>query len=499
MSERDGLSGASWARSLGASARALGLGLWKADFESGLADWDEVAGDLFERSGPEAVDDFLARLRAGIEGDLPDWERDDTWVSAYVRLHHVDAPRFVRFSGQRRGRLWEGAMQDVTHERMLRLRVSEAERLEALGRFSAGITHNFNNMLMIIAACLDGASARLEARPDDALARDLADARAAADRAASVVAQLAFLARRDEPRSAEPVNVGLVCADAANGARRLTRDRVRFLVSVTPEAWVRQVPGTLEQVIGNLVTNASHAVRGRDEPAIWIRGERQDAFGVPTIELVVSDNGPGVPADLRATLFEPFVTSKGGEGTGLGLATAAESVRRLGGQLAYRDRRGGGAEFVVILPLCEEAPNATRATPARRSTASDLDGRRILVVDDEPIIRRLVGRVLERAGARVDLVGDLATARRHLGPHHDAVLLDRTLRGERGLSLVEEVRAVTPSPRVLIFSGERVGPEEAALVDGVIAKPIALPELVAAIVAALTVDPTVAGSPGRRP
>lgn len=215
----------------------------------------------------------------------------------------------------------------------------------------------------------------------------------------------------------------------------------------------------LEQVLHNLLVDANHAVTASEHPTVWLHGTRSDTFGVPSLELVVGDNGSGVSPEIEPCLFQPFVTSKGKAGTGLGLATAAESLRRMGGQLAYREREGGGAEFVIMLPLAAAPSNPKPLERQPGPGPGDLAGRQVLVVDDEPSIRRLVKRILEQGGANVSTAGDLASARMALAAScYDAVLLDRTLGPERGIDLVSHVRATAPAAQVILFSGEPVGP-----------------------------------------
>lgn len=474
-----------WSGALEAAGRALGFGLWRLDLAEGVATWDHACADLLAMQSPSSAKGFVELIEGGLaEGVLPDWTSDREWVSPYVRLQGTEEPRFVRFAAQRRGAVWEGAMQDVTAERMLRLRVAEAERLEVVGRFSAGVAHNFNNMLMIVTAALREVDRSLQRRdePEGQLRSDLRAAMGAADRAAAVVAELTHLAQRDDGGAQELVEVESLIREAQEGLRRVAPDELAIEVDTTPGLWVRQTPGALQQVLGNLLSNAGYALRGRSRPTVWVSARSTELFGTKTLEVVVGDNGAGVPKELETRLFEPFWTTKGREGTGLGLATAAESVRRLDGQLAHREREGGGAEFVIVLPLADPPSDSA---PPRPKARTDLHGVRVLVVDDESMIRRLLLRVLQRAGATVTVAGDLAGARSALEPAHDVVLLDRTLGRERGRELVPDIRRVSTTTRILYFSGESVDPEERALVDGVVHKPLPSPELVSRVREAL--------------
>ncbi|MBV1860331.1 MAG: response regulator [Nannocystaceae bacterium] len=482
-SRGDPVSSEGWDVALGAAVRALGLGMWRLDFARQVASWDATAAELLQREGPESTQAFTQWLTAGLGGEsLPQWSEDEEWVSPPVRFRGPQSPRYIRFAGRRKGLVWEGSMHDITREWMLHNRVAEAERLEVIGRFSAGVAHNFNNMLTIIDACLADAQTRLtkQAQPDPEVIRDIQDAQDAAARAGLVAENLNRLAHPDnEPP--ETCAVQALCTSALEDLRRVAVENLEIVHSIPQNLWVRQAPGVLEEVLNNLLINANHAVAGREHPKIWVRGTRSDSFSVPSLELVVSDNGCGVAPDVEPYLFQPFVTSKGKAGTGLGLATSAESLRRMGGQLAYREREGGGAEFVIMLPLAPAPPGRNPPRQKSEPVEADLAGRQVLIVDDEPIIRRLVKRILERAGATTTAAGDLASARRALADAPDAVLLDRTLGPERGIDLLPDVRAISPAAQVIFFSGEPVGPEESALVDGVVPKPVGAAALISAI------------------
>ncbi|MGH1346025.1 MAG: ATP-binding protein [Nannocystales bacterium] len=491
------MSGDHWGPSLEAATRALEVGVWRLDFSADVASWNPVATELLQCASPEPTRTFVSKLEAGLEdGELPAWSEDETWASGPIRFSGPEGRRYLRFAGRREGHVWQGAMLDVTHERMLRLRLAAAERLEAIGRFSAGVAHNFNNMLTIIVACLEDAQTRLthQAHGDDGVLRDIIDAQQAAHRAKVVVGDLRGLAHSYDNERSELCEVHKLCEEAVEGLRRVAVDGLEFMHSVPAGLWVRQSPGMLEQVLSNLLVNANHAVAGRKSPTIWLRGTGEEVLGVPTLELIVSDNGEGVPADIEPVLFQPFVTSKGKDGTGLGLATSAESLRQVNGQIAYRAREGGGAEFVVLLPLSsppETSESETRPAmkppkQTHKTADGDLCGRQVLLVDDEPIIQRLVKRILQQAGASVTTVGDLASARTALDSRYDVVLLDRTLGHERGIELLPDVRANSPGAQVLFFSGDPVGAAEMALVDAMVPKPVGRAALISAVSEALS-------------
>jgi two-component system, cell cycle sensor histidine kinase and response regulator CckA len=234
----------------------------------------------------------------------------------------------------------------------------QAQKMDAVGRLASGIAHDFNNILTAIRG---HAEILLEDLPPDMAAReDALDIQRAAERAGDLTRQLLMFARG---RAGEPVRLDLnqVVREVEKLLRRLIRTDVGLRTDLQPELPATMAdPGQLQQVVLNLVVNASEAV---DRNGLIVVRTRAVQLREPTpgthvrpgayVQLCVSDNGPGIAAEVREQLFEPFFTTKP-QGTGLGLSTVHGIVTKCGGKVGVRSEHGRGTTFEVLLPAAPE-------------------------------------------------------------------------------------------------------------------------------------------------
>jgi two-component system, cell cycle sensor histidine kinase and response regulator CckA len=305
--------------------------------------------------------------------------------------------------------------RDRTRERALEAQVARIQRLEALGQLSAGIAHDFNNLLAAILGYA-GMLRDAVASNDDA-GRDIDEIVAAADRGAALVRQLVAFSRKQITRP-EVVDLNLVVSEIAPMLQRLIGEHVHLQMTLdTGVGRVMADPTQLEQVLVNLATNARDAMPGGGRLTIETTNVQLDEVyagqhaGVRPgryVLLAVSDTGIGMDADTLSHMFHPFFTTKGPEhGTGLGLATVHGIVTQAGGHVWAYSEIGRGTSFKVYLPRVDRAATPR---PVRDSVSAEGGTETILVVEDEPAIRGLMTRVLERAGYRVLTAAEPHTA-----------------------------------------------------------------------------------------
>lgn len=384
--------------------------------------------------------------------------------STWVRLHA---------SCERRGaqRRYTGVLLDVTRERELAEQLRLAQRAEAFGDLAAGIAHNFNNLLAAVVPNLELA----EELVGDDVRPLLEDARRASQSGAELVRQLMGFARRETPSGAESVDLAGVLEELVAICRRLIDRRVTIECGqLTRGLRVRGRASLLQQVLLNLCLNARDALEGRPEPTISLSLEVRGDLAV----VLVRDNGAGMDEATRARLGEPFFTTKPpGRGTGLGLATAYGTIRDLGGAIRCSSSKGLGTTFAIELPRLGEAH---AAAPRREEPFQlpSLEGRRILVVDDEALVRAALGRVLRRAGAEVIECGSGADAIELLSTTTvELLLIDLSMPGLSGAETIARLRPTHPTLPICILSGFVAQPIEGA--DEVLEKPVQREQLAA--------------------
>lgn len=373
-------------------------------------------------------------------------------------------------------------LTDVTDEEQARARLLEAEKLSAVGQTLASVAHELNNPLAAIVGYAD-ILADAEVPPETA--KLLVRIREQATRTSRIVKNLLNVARRRGPERTR-VSLNDVVTSVTELFAYEARHHGVTLVCTLDQDCPPLVAdrGAIQQVIVNLVQNAMHALRGRDRPGrieLRTRADRTYAY------VEVEDDGPGVPASLRAKVFEAFFTTKGpGEGTGLGLAISRSIAKEHGGELTLDDRPPGeGARFTLRLALATSVP---LLEPEARTIPDGVPAR-VLVVDDEAPVRDSLVRTLRRLGAHVDDLDHAAEAERRLfaGTPYDAILLDVRMPGRSGLDMHRALKERRPNlaNRVVFMTGDLVNDDVLAAVRAsgapLLEKPFTADELRAAL------------------
>jgi two-component system cell cycle sensor histidine kinase/response regulator CckA len=350
--------------------------------------------------------------------------------------------------------------RDEEEKQLLQRQLLHSQKMEAIGRLSAGVAHDFNNCLLAIFGYGD---LLLEQYGDDPfLQRNLGGIKDAAQKAASLTSQLLAFARR-QPMETKIVELNATVKGVEKMLRRLLGDDVFLATELHPGVGrVKIDPGQLEQVVVNLGVNAREAMPSGGR--LTIRTAPLEVAGpgsaphadVPEGSyalLTVTDTGIGMDADTQAHVFEPFFSTKGEGGTGLGLATAYGIVRQSGGHIFVDSAPGHGARFSIYLPLAAGRESAAGETAGN---ATDSGSEAILLVEDEEAVRGVVQRILAGRGYRVlvaagaDEAMDLA--RSHQGGI-DLLLTDVTLPRVKGPELAAALLAEQPRMRVIYMSG----------------------------------------------
>jgi PAS domain S-box-containing protein len=349
--------------------------------------------------------------------------------------------------------------RDEAENKTLQRQLLHSQKMEAIGRLSAGVAHDFNNCLLAIFGYSDLLLERYE--EDPFLSRNLTGIKEAGQRAAALTKQLLAFARR-QPMETRVMNLNGVVSGLEKMLQRLLGEDIHLGANLHPELGkVKIDPGQLEQVIVNLAVNARHAMPtgGRlilrtvplevafDHPA-----PHEDVPPGSYVLLTVTDTGAGMDAATQARVFEPFFSTKG-EGTGLGLSTAYGIVRQSGGQIFVNSAPGQGACFSIYLPVTREAEAVRGGVPAG---ISDRGSETVLLVEDEDEVRTVLHQILVSRGYRVLQAGSgeeaLVISRLHRGAVH-LLLTDVTMPEMKGPELAQRLRAERPMTRVVFMSG----------------------------------------------
>jgi len=402
--------------------------------------------------------------RAQREGRSFDWEfrmegPDDKW--RWFRSRSVPDPR-------PEGVMWSGVLLDVTEQRSLAEQMRVSQTRDAIGSVTAGIAHNFNNALAVLVPNLE----ECLAIAPESLRAPLQESLQAALSSAILVKQLMVVAQEGSAERREPVDLAGLVRDVAALCRRIFRGRVEVVESVVvPVARVTGYPAAIRQMLLNFCINARDALReidgGRLELGLRVEGD--------AVDLIVCDDGCGMDADTLRRLGEPFFTTKSpGEGTGLGMATAYATVRDLGGHIACESTPGVGTVFTVTLPLRDLGETTIEPTPVPTTRPPAARGR-LLIIDDEQLVRSALRKVLTRRGFEVDEAPDgaqgLARIDQATTPYQ-GVLLDLSMPGLSGERVLEQLQRTHPNLPVVILSGFVEDPSRVAAAAAVLNKPL---------------------------
>lgn len=384
-------------------------------------------------------------------------------------------------------------VEDVTEEEALESQLIQNEKMAAVGQLVSGVAHELNNPLTSIAGL-----AEFLLQHGSTRARDREHLRVMheqADRAGRIVRNLLTFARKSTAVTTDVDVNDIVQRTVTLVAYEMRLREVAVDVTLDPAIPpVHGDPHELQQVALNLLTNAAHAVeRNPPERARRITVSTSHADG--QLQLRVADTGPGIPEEVVSQIFTPFFTTKApGSGTGLGLSISFRIVQRHGGSLVVRRGVDGGAVFVVRLPATSPSAPGADSPPsgvAAPSPAAPGD-RRILVVDDDPAVRRMIKVILGSSAVRVDAALDGAEAVARLQRHgYDLVIADPGTAVSAGQRLADHLAAHAVLRDRTIFVTADVRAETQAWLDRLgrpyFVKPFRVGDLKNAVAAVLAV------------
>jgi signal transduction histidine kinase/ActR/RegA family two-component response regulator len=361
-----------------------------------------------------------------------------------------------------------------------------ARKLESIGVLAGGIAHDFNNFLTVVQGNIEMAKLELGSR---GVVDEMLDEIAGACRGAGFLAsQLLTFAKGGAPVR-RLVSVARLVKDAVHLASAGAATAID--VSIADDLWFAEVdPGQIGQVLQSLLLNARQAMP--EGGVVEVRAENSPASGPssgPAVRISVRDRGHGIPADVLPRVFDPYFTTKPG-GNGLGLATAYAIVTKHGGRIEVDTETGRGTVFTVVLPASRERPapqerpiaDSRVVSPVRSGTP------RLLVMDDEEAVRKLLEALLTKLGYEVQSARngaeaiDLYEAAKASGRTFDVVLLDLTVRGGMGgIETAARLRELDSSVRLVVSSGYSDAPVMADFraygFDDVLPKPWSAAEL----------------------
>lgn len=381
-------------------------------------------------------------------------------------------------------------------------KLRQRQRLEALGRLTAGIAHDLNNMNGAILATLDFLDT-VPLTSEEEVRQCHADLRAACERVSQLTPRLLAFSRGDS-RGHVRISLSAMCEEVVQLVERTFDRSIQVVGRLAPELHVLGDPVEMHQVLMNLCLNARDAMPGGGHltlssalvPEADARRLRLPSISGRYVRVSVEDDGQGMDEETKKHIYQPFFTTKGEAGTGLGLATAREILAMHRGVIEVQSEPGRGTRFDIYLPRFVEGSHAARSvTPqglARVADDVNASEHTILLVDDEPTVRRAYARILRGRGYEVLEAADGAEAvatYESTRPRPSLVLLDVNMPNMGGVEALQRLRELDPDARIILLSGQSErDAEDIALRRRIpyLSKPCNVDELLVAIADALS-------------
>jgi PAS domain S-box-containing protein len=364
-----------------------------------------------------------------------------------------------------------GIARDITEQKQERERAAQADKLRALGQLASGVAHDFNNAL---AAILGRAQLMRRDLRDKRLTHNLDIIQTAAEDAAATVRRIQTFARQSEAKEFDLLDASALLRDAVEITRTRWQNEASmrglyYAVEIETEEqlYVAGNASELREVFVNLIVNAVDAMPFGGQ--LLIHSQKRDE----RVRLSFSDSGTGMTEEVRKRIFEPFYTTKGAQGTGLGLAVSYGIIERHEGHINVVSKPGAGTTFEIDLP------QATPTTPAPSESFIHYDtpSLKVMVVDDEDFVRETLADMLSALGHEVvPANGGYEALEKLNSAHFDMVFTDLSMPGMDGWEVAREIRRRTGTEICIVLvtgygKATALPPGEQDLVNGVIGKP----------------------------
>jgi PAS domain S-box-containing protein len=375
--------------------------------------------------------------------------------------------------------------RDISRRKRAEEELLKAQKLESLGVLAGGIAHDFNNLLTVILGNIS--LARVRMKTEDPLVKLLEEAEKASFHAKDLTQQLLTFARGGAPVK-KIVSIERVIRDSAAFALRGSHIRCDF--SFPENLWPIEIDeGQMLQVFNNILINACQAMPGGGSIRIDVEnaaagpGDGASPGEVRYVKISIADQGTGIPEEHIRNIFDPYFTTKQ-QGSGLGLAITHSIIKNHHGYIRVRSRLGYGTTFVIYLPASGKQP-AGKAPAGKEYLAGS---GKVLVMDDEDVVRDIMGEILKNLGYEVAFASGgaeaiaqyeeaLASSRRF-----DLVIMDLTVpRGMGGKEAIQRLREIDPQVKAIASSGYSHDPVMAGFREYGFSAAIAKPFNVAAL------------------
>ncbi len=417
---------------------------YRVSWPDGTLHWVQIRGRAGYRPGDGA------RRVTGVSLDITARKQAEAALRALndtLELRVAESTEQLRQSNRR-------LLQEIAEREQAQAALIQAQKMEAIGQLTGGIAHDFNNLLTAIIGNVDMIEMRAE---DPKIKRMAGFARQGVERATKLTGQLLAFSRSQQ-LDLQPIAVDDLLAGMDNLLARSLGHTVRVVMDLQAGPTLATGDRTqLELAVLNLAINARDAMETGGTVTVASRVTDEWPEGLKPgrhVVISVSDTGKGIPPDILAKIFDPFFTTKSvGKGTGLGLSQVYGIATQSGGTVKVHSQPGEGATIEIWLPL-SDADERVRPSEIAIEQAPIGHGEKVLVIDDDPDVRRFIVEGLETLGYQVSWAEDGRSGLERLAGDAPALLVvDYAMPGMTGVQVAEQARRQCPGLTVLLVTG----------------------------------------------
>ena len=354
-----------------------------------------------------------------------------------------------------------GISTDITERIKANEQLRHAQRMDALGKLTGGVAHDYNNMLGIILGYSEMLEEAVKDQPK--LSEYVHEIRHAGERGAQLTKRLLNFSRSKVSKS-EYLDINRLLHESEAMLKKTLTARIEIVMNLEQDLWAVWIDvSDLEDAIVNMCINASHAMDGHGKLTIETKNIHINASSERFLDLVpgdyvllsLTDTGSGMSEITKERLFDPFYSTKGERGTGLGLSQVYGFVERSHGAIKVYSEEGHGSRFMLYFPRYEDGDKSQNNNVVNMSNANDLSGNEtILIVDDEPVLLKLTSQVLSRQGYHVIAANCAAQALKELEANQvDLIISDIIMPDMDGYELAAAVQKKYPDLKIQLASG----------------------------------------------
>ena len=449
--------------------RVAQIGHWELNSPSGTPVWSEEIFHIFGLDPKKSEPSFTAHINiihdedwGLLDNSIQELSTNGTPFDIEFRIQRSNGEtRWMHARGSavksEDGSVTRmfGTAQDITKRKRLEEELLRAQKLESVGLLAGGIAHDFNNILTTILGNVS--MAKTQVTSEDELFEMLSEAEMASLRAQTLTKQLLTFAKGGAPVK-ETASINDILKESSSFVLRGSKSRCEL--SIAEDLWPAEIDvGQMSQVINNIVINANQAMPEGGTIQIAADNliiENRHSFPVNPgryIKISITDHGVGIAEKYLSKVFDPYFTTKQ-EGNGLGLATTYSIIRKHDGHITVESQLGVGTAFHIYLPASD------KAVPEKEEVKIIKGQGRILVMDDEASLRKMVGRMLKNLGYESEFAKDGAETiemykeAKEAEKPYDAVILDLTIPGGMGgKEAINKLLEIDPEVKAVVSSG----------------------------------------------